>query len=538
MSTNAKTVKVEVLLNSLAVPVSQIVLTHTVNELPQVSFNTQIDNRNGGSTEINIPTFMKFCANQQSYLVNRFHTFGANLDNASAIDAALKADLAIKVVDGDSNVLNFSGFLSQPSFSVMQGQLNMQFNGIHSMAMLQNLSLQLYPLIQLYAVKDLTLPTGTNESFNSIGTHVDAIISNIFDQFETALNPTFRNYTELQGTHAINRAVYNKFAKNFLEISKGRTLVPLIDESLPGQVKGSAQARVDCEIERLLLSSQNFFSAILEGLIPSFKFQMNADWNGKAWLEVIRMHEDPGARLIVAPLENVRFNVAASIEAPLSRVYVRAGRLDLYAYLDQTSNSSDLRQMVAYPPISQSELDGTAPELGPGVAYVVDAPEWLQDNSTAANTLSPTDDSDLTIDSMLAKFRTQESTFRAQLKARLNILQWLAEFTYKEHFLRYTTAYVSTPLNLLVEVGKTYQVKSTDGVLLFTGYLQSVSHTINLGQEGGEAVSALVFSHIKASGVTFNDLTFQQFVAQAPQIAGVDTFPATTSAQLLPDSQV
>jgi len=365
---------------------------------------------------------------------------------------------------------------------------------------------------------------------------VDAIILNIFDQFETSLNPTFRNYTEIAGSHAVNRQVYDKFLKNFLEISKGRTLMPLIDELLPNQVKGSVQARVDAEIERLLLGSQNFLSAIMEGLLPSFKLQMNADWNGKAWLEVIRMHEAPGTRGITAPLENIRFDVAAGIEAPLSRVYVRAGRLDLYAYLDQTSDSSDLKQMVAFPPISKSELDGTPPKLNPGVAYVVDAPGWLQDNSTAVDTLSPVDDSDLNIDTMLAKFRIQESTFRDQLKARLNILQWLAEFTFKEHLLRYTSAYVTTPLNLLVEVGKTYQVKSIDGSLLFTGYLTRVTHTINLSQQGGDAMTTLGFSHIKASGVVIANLQEAQFVAQAVATAAVDSFPATSAAKLLPDS--
>src|SRR5882672_2583879 len=119
MSIEAKVVKAEVLVNSLAFPVSHLVLTHTINELPQATFQLQIDNR-GGATDINLPMFTKLCADEQEYLVNRFSTFGNGLTNAQAIDKALRADLSIRVIDGDGGTLNFSGFLSQPCFQVQQ----------------------------------------------------------------------------------------------------------------------------------------------------------------------------------------------------------------------------------------------------------------------------------------------------------------------------------------------------------------------------------------------------------------------------------
>jgi len=538
MSTNAKTVRAEVLINSAVVPVSQVVLRHRVNELPQVTFNLQIDNRSEGSTEINLPLFTKFVGDQQEYLINRFRTFNFNdLSNQGTIDKALRADLAVRVVDGDDKVLNFSGFLSQPSFSVLQGELGLTFNGIHSMAAMQNLNLQLYTLIQLYAVRNLTIPTGTNESFNSIGTHVDAILQNIFTQFETALNVSSRNFTELAATHQINKAVYTKFVKNFLDVSKGRTIMPLVSDLLPAQLRGSVQARVDGEIERQLLGGQNFLDIVLQGFIPSFKLQMNSNWNGQTWMEVIRTHEDVGQRVVVAPIENIKFDVAASIEAPLQRVYVRCGRLELYGLLDQLSNGNDLRQMAAFPPITDAEIKGQAPELAPGVAYMVDAPEWLQDSVTTADTLSPTDNSDHTLSATLSKFRAQEQSFRNVQEQRQPILQWLAEFTYKDHYLRYTSAFVTTPLMLGVEVGKTYLVKALDGTELFTGYLVEVSHAITMGQKDGVARTNLTFSHVKISGVSHNDLSLAQYVAQSPQLATVETFTPSASSKILPDTE-
>jgi len=535
MSTDTKTVDVEVLINSLSVPVSQIVFSHTINALPQVQFDLQLNNQNGGSTEINLPVFMKFCADQQNYLVNRFSTFGTGLTSEQATTKALRADLTIKATDGDGNVLNFSGFLSQPEFKVQQGEVDFTFNGVQSMAALQNLSFQIYSLTPNFAIRNLTLLTGSNESFNSIGTHVDTIIQEIFNQFETRLDSTSLNYTSLKGTHAINRQVYDKFLKTFLEISKGRTLIPLVNSDLPEGLKGSVQARADGEIERMLLGSQNFLAAVLDGLIPEFKFQMNADWNGKAWLEVIRTHEDPGTRFITAPIENIRFNVSAAIEAPLSRVYVRIGRLDSWATIDLTADNSNLKQLVAFPPVTEEEKKGGDPKLSPGVAYVVDAPSWIQDNVTTVDVLAPTED-DMTLELSFSKFRTQASSFSQQVLARQDILKWLAEFTFKEHFLRYTTASVTTPLNLLVEVGKTYQVKSPDGTLLFTGYLTSVTHSIALEQTSGSSKTSLQFSHIKATGVRFASIAESQFVAQVPGITPVDTFPSTPSAKRLPDA--
>jgi len=537
MSTNAKTAKAEVLINSAIVPVSQVVLRHKINELPQVTFNLQLDNRDGGSTGIDLPTYIKFVGDQQNYLVNRFRRVnGRDLSNQSTIDRALQADLAVRVVDGDGKVLNFSGFLTQPTFNVQQGEIGLMFNGVHSMAAIQNLNLQLYSMVQLYAIRNLTLPTGANESFNSIGTHMDAIILNIFKQFEDGLNPGNRNYSELAATHQINKAIYEKFVKNFLTVSKGRTIVPLVNAIVPEKVKGSLQARVDGEIGRILLGGQNFLDVVLQGLVPDFKFQMNANWNGQAWLEVIRTQENVGDRSITAPIESISFSVASSIEAPIQRVYVRCGRLDLYGLLDMISQGTTLRQMSAYPPITEEEKAGKKPNLAPGVAYVTDAPAWLQDDVATADTISPTDNSDHSLAASLSKFRAREQSFLDTQLQREDIMQWLAEFTYKEHFLRYTSAVMSVPLMLEAEVGKTYLVNSPDGTKLFTGFLDEVSHSIVLGQKDGVAQTVLHFSHVKVAGVEFDDLSLSRYVAQSSMLADVETFTPSSSSKILPDT--
>lgn len=534
MSVDTKTVKVEVLINSAIVPVKSIIFNHTIDQLPTVAFATQIDNRQASATQIDLPLFMSYCRTNQEYLVNRFRT---GFTNEEAVVKGFKSDLAIRAVDGDGKVLNFSGFLSAPSFEVMFGQLGLGFGGVHSMQALQNFNLNLYPMPEFYALKTITLPKGDNESSNSVGTHIDAIVKSVLQQFEDEIEPTNANFKELKETHRINKAAYNGFLQNFLSVSKRLTVMPLVDLQLPQQVANNVQARLDQEIFRILFSAPNFLLAIQQ-ICEDFKFQMNANWNGQAWLELIKMHEDPGTREIVAPIQNIKFNVAASIEAPVSRVYVRAGKLDLYAYApNNLSLQSNLRQMVAYPPITKAEQEGTPSKLASGVAYIVDAPSWVSDSVTTPAIVRPVDDSNLTIADTLAKFRGLEQTFVDQAIQRQNILQWLAEYTFREHLLKYATAYVSTPLNLAVEVGKTYTVKATDGTPLFTGYLAAVSHTINVEEKGAEATTAMSFSHVKVSGVNLIDLSFAQLVEKVASESVTGDFPGTPQQTILADVQ-
>ncbi len=534
MSVDTKTVKVEVLINSAIVPVKHIVFNHTIDQLPTVAFSTQIDNRQSTATQIDLELFMNYCRTNQEYLVNRFR---GGFTNEEALVRGFKSDLAIRAVDGDGKVLNFSGFLSSPNFEVMFGQLGLGFGGVHSMQALQNFNLNLYPVPEFYALKTITLPKGDNESSNSVGTHIDAIVKSILQQFEDEIEPTNANFRELKETHRINKAAYNAFLQNFLAVSKTLTVMPLTDLNLPRQIPNNVQARLDQEIFRILFSAPNFLAAIKE-ICESFKFQMNANWNGQAWLELIKMHEDPGTRVIVAPIQNIKFNVAASVEAPISRVYVRAGTLDLYAYApNNLSLQSNLRQMVAYPPITREEQAGKPANLAAGVAYIVDAPSWVSDSVTTPAIVRPVDDSNLTIAETLSKFRNLESTFVAQALQRQNILQWIAEYTFREHMLKYATAWVSTPLNLAVEAGKTYTIKSSDGIELFTGYLHSVTHTINVEAQAAEASTSCTFSHVKVHGANLIDLSFAQLLEKAASESMTGDFPGSPQQTLLADIQ-
>jgi hypothetical protein len=66
--------------------------------------------------------------------------------------------------------------------------------------------------------------------------------------------------------------------------------------------------------------------------------------------------------------------------------------------------------------------------------------------------------------------------------------------------LQGSTGSVATPLNLKWEAGKRYTVKGPDQKPLFTGLLQTVTHSINVRPENGSAITNLNFAFVTGNG--------------------------------------
>jgi len=295
----------------------------------------------------------------------------------------------------------------------------------------------------------------------------------------------------------------------------------------------------------VLTGSENMLSAI-NSLREPFVFQMNATWSDHLWLEHVQTLEAPNS-MIVAPVEAISFSLASMFEIPLLQVIVRGPGNNFYNGMPNAVNSDtsplnpQLRAptsgdqelladqgmymlgrfplMVPTVPISTTPLSTASAsmfpvtsvatelvnELGPqapmpGRYIYVDAPAWI---SSDYNVLTPetTEElpttSDMTAD-LVKGLTDDQSRYTSMSYARLAFLRYLAEAYFKDIFLNRATARVRIPLCVTPQVGRTYFLKATgQDKAIYIGYLQSVTHTINMGDQV-VADTELVFTHVRA----------------------------------------
>lgn len=497
-------------MGNLVLPVQRVQLSHTIDQLPQAILTVALDNRHDTVTDIDLKTFIGLCRDNQTYVANKWRK---GKDAETSIAIAMAPDMKIAVTDGDGNKLLFSGVTTDPTFSVRGGSLALTYSGIQSNVVLQHLNTALYGPDAYYATAaQIALPNGT--PYGSIAARMNFLTKSLLDGFKLAANPTafqVKNYNELLPSHQVNVHAYEAFAKVVLENSYKSTVLPLLLESTADKnyMLADPAMAVNFELLRILTGSQTFMDAV-RAMCASFKLQFNSDWGGNSWLEVIRMHEPPNGRRITVPVESITLPTSALVEAPLTKVYVRAGGNPFYATGQEAADQDVMSNMAVYP-----EQDPKLPPLA-GVAYVTDAPEWVYgqnisleyfqdvmfDGDKIGTVKAPTN---LSLAGATSIMQKRDTWLAQQRLNKQGLLKWLAEFTFKEHFLKYVNTSISIPLAVSVEAGKTYDVYSSDGVQLFTGYLAQVSHTVELSGEQSSAGTVLMFTHVVVAGAAFRD---------------------------------
>ena len=89
---------------------------------------------------------------------------------------------------------------------------------------------------------------------------------------------------------------------------------------------------------------------------------------------------------------------------------------------------------------------------------------------------------------------------------RVRLLDYYAARQFSEWYLKDAEALVTMPLSLNknLVLGRTYEVRTLDDQLLFTGYLRMVQHMVNTNQEHSQAMTVLSFSHVLAPHTTLS----------------------------------
>lgn len=310
-------------------------------------------------------------------------------------------------------------------------------------------------------------------------------------------------------------------------------------------------------IYSILTDSSNFLESALRCISP-FLFQLNAGWAGQLAFEPNQFITSPGNRLIKAPIEDISFSLAGVHEIPLAQVIVLYPAESFYDYggnmgvdqvpldlmgaalqgsegLDIVPQNLDasrlygvttawtnieflgdtLRYLARYP---------ETPTVTAGRYLTVMAPAWVYPTSyTAANMLDDTTSNESRFKAAVENTQNAANNLNAMRTSRMPILQYIAESTYKSTVLERTNAFVTIPLCLSVQAGRTYNLQSMDGAPLYQGYLRRVTHSIVIGEQRSTATTSLDFSHIIVNGANLDNINIP-----APTGPILDDVPITT----------
>ena len=495
-------------------PVSGIVLRHTIDELPVAEVSVQLGNMDQvteaiqSSVAINTDTFRKAAGLLQEKIYNEFR---------------VTPDVRLIVRDGNKDFkLEFNGFLARPEMVIREGQVAIKLAMVHAKASLQAWTGQIYSSVEPYVTPYLADAFGDKSSTDaqrggkgkSVALKVLGLIEHMMNSVELA--PTVDEISEftMMPLHRLNlRAL--PVVKAMLLASESTTEIDGLsdDEFDPSNCYAT--------LLDVLRNSQNFLAA-LKALSHLFMFQMNADWKGNLWLEPVpSLSDGTGNRVIQVPMEQVRFNMAHLYELPLQQVVVVGPGVNLYVFSGQTGLQQGEPPATPIPLSAGEFYSGRLPEDGDiwtrmqciarypevvgqdmvGNFFVLNAPSWINADAILDSQLDLAkkdldDAKDRFANSVAGQKAIQDNFLRAS-KPRNKLLSYMARQLFHALYLSGTYASITVPLDLRPCVGRRYQVQDLAGRPMFEGLLRDVHHEVSLGVESAASASTtLMFTHI------------------------------------------
>lgn len=503
---NARQIRGGFKIGDVQVPVTNIELQHTVEEPPSAQVSVQIDQQRRfrqdevsvGGVKIDLNQFGRIHQLLQDKILNRFK---------------LETDARLVVSDGIGNEIQFNGFSGRPTMTLRNGELMLNIGSVHPVVALQAYTSQIYAQQNNYAVAAWRTFLEQNDRLT------DSIAERVLGMVEVLARDGVINQDSTSSTapplpvHNLNLETIDR-VKQFLESSIELTRYPGVDRSTFDE--GLHQT-----LYQVLSGSPNFLMA-LRAISESFLFQMNANWSGESWMEHWGMLAPSDGRVIQSPEENIKFSMNHMFELPVSQVLIQSGGRGYFMLSDITSvpdpapsspKPTSLGQAIQSPTgtfdTSLTNIRAypeTISQDAKGQYYLVRAPRWVASPSQASVQNAKERIGGSKFETAVSRLNQERGRLQSQDKDRDVILDHLSRIIFKDINLKNTRSNISIPLDLRPQVGRNYEVRNLDGQLLFSGYLRSVNHYINLGTGGGSSYTTLTFSHILAPDVTLQSI--------------------------------
>lgn len=561
-----KQVQVTVQIGGVQVPVNSVTLTHQINAIPYVEIMLQLDNADAqtsktgkiGAVTIDLTLFGKYNSAMQGHILNDFsletdlQVYVVDGDGNNILFKGYLGQPKFQLRSGQL-FLSVAGAHQMAVLMAFNGQIyfNQDFydavtfndffedpnNG--NQGVIDKPTIDTSNLTRIAAndvsqvgavssiVSALNSQSNIGGKTNSIAFRTNVILSGLLTNYpdagfqETSLN-----------SEPLNKVVQNlnmaalPYVNAFLTNSFASTFVP----GLTSDGFEIGEETLHRELFNAITSTSNFLSTV-RYLLPNFLFQLNAGWGGtdaknSFWLEHLATHADPAGRVIQIPVLDISFSMASIFEIPLIQVIVQGGGSTFYGQQGNLSTyvrnqpppttplaagdteadvegNPTLQSLARYPTSDKIDTDVQ------GMYMTIPAPRWINKDNFAIESTNWNFPPFKTGDKFAVAPANQQAlsdNLSDQENARQAALNYFAEFTFKDIYLQKAQASQSVPLNLKVQVGRTYQVNDVTGTNLFTAYLAGVTHRINISEEGAGATTHMDFTHVKAAGLVINAL--------------------------------
>jgi hypothetical protein len=438
------------------------------------------------------------------------------------------ANVTIKVEDnvlektlksGVGNSIEFKGLLTSPEFEVNAGQMNFSAGVVHEDVLLQSFSPAPYSYSGDFgkgqkttgAIGKLIDKVLAEKVQNNLAKNLATIVEEIFtnkdwrpDDLRDSIDAKgkFVQRLHLSNADSIDACL------NFLNRSTNTGLTvdtdpnsTTIDESVlnaSGKWLLDPNTFLEWCITNFLASS-NFHEFIVNRVCSEFmlEFVCQLDSEG-AYMEHFK-HNHLSYKEVDLELQAISFNLASGYQRALGQVGIVGDQGKKFG-----AGGSSGWHLDAYPAASQLEK---------GKISIISAPSWIRFKATQEDNIiydvnfpdtggrHPVKQADKQI----------KNINKIHSEADLRQLEIYAQKNYNYLALSNATAGVVIPLNVAwgsessYPVGRRYDVyttKSENRIFLFSGFLFSVDHSIDLPADGtdGTAKTNLTFTHIKSPG--------------------------------------
>ena len=421
---------VQLTVGGVHVPVSELTLTHQVNQLPEISFKAQLDNggymsggQSYGNTEINLDMYGRLNTVMQNRVLNQF---------------VIKPDTKLIVTDGtessddpvENHRLEFYGLLQRPGFGLSNNNVSLSLMAASSAINLQCFNPSIYSLPGAIMVEPMSslfkdgtfIKFGETHPIYSMGLNdvwqPQPYSDSIADWVAVILFGAMRNYPEENiakalryspspvQMHNLNKLIW-PYVREVLQRSSAYTWITNLShfaiENQPVSVSeptmglGPGETPVTNwtllqHLREILMRAESFYD-VFPSLLESFYFQLNADWTGKLRIEHLMTLAKTEGRVIRAAYGDVSFSLSNPYSPPLRQVVMLGPMQPAFtgdgsstfaptplnqnsvaqASLDAYTNGYfGLNVVTAYPAQISDAVVGTS--------YLMHAPDWLGQN--------------------------------------------------------------------------------------------------------------------------------------------------------------
>jgi hypothetical protein len=504
---------------------SSIHLSTKCGSLPFARIMLHAGAKEGESGVRSMPDYQEIIGHCREYQERVFSDTNANV-TIKVEDNVLEKTLK----SGVGNSIEFKGLLTSPEFAVNAGQMNFSAGVVHEDVLMQSFSPAPYSYTGKFAegqaaigaIGGLIDVLLAEKAQNNLAKNLAAIVEEIYTNKKWRPNELSHSGDAkgkfVQRLHLSNADSIDK-CLSFLNRSTNTELTvdadpnsTTIDESI---LNASGKWLLDPNVfvewcVTNFLASSNFHEFIVNRVCSEFmlEFVCQLDSEG-AHMEHFK-HNHLSYKEADLELQAISFNLASGYQRALGQVGIVADQGKVYGKGATTTDA-------AGKPVSSSgwHLDAypNASELEKGKISIISAPSWLRFKATQADNIiyninfpdtggrHPVKQADKQI----------KNINKIHSEADLRQLEIYAQKNYNYLALSNATAGVVIPLNVAwgsessYPVGRRYDVyttKSENRIFLFSGFLFSVDHSIDLPADGtdGLARTNLTFTHIKSPG--------------------------------------